>query len=161
MQVLRVRIAELQICGPLMTLHRWKLKPVKSAPDKPTSGKPTSRASDLFFLAADQNRIVVSVRFCVEEKTPMLRTMMVDPSARRLRVGTSLLCDFSAYLDVNAIRDVLRLPYAYLVSFYAQIGFETVAENKIPLVLQERLAGYRSRNSDKSYIAMKRAGNQQ
>ncbi len=119
-------------------------------------GSGGSRETDLFFLAALEGEIIGSVRFCVEENAPMLRTMMIDEAARNHGVGSKLLQMFQHYLNANSIRETYCLPYSHLLDFYAQIGFAPVAETELPAFLRERLVDYRHRNPHKSYAAMKR-----
>jgi hypothetical protein len=44
---------------------------------------PCARDSDVFFVAMDGSTLLGCVRYCVEEGTPMLRTMLVDAAHRR------------------------------------------------------------------------------
>jgi N-acetylglutamate synthase-like GNAT family acetyltransferase len=115
-----------------------------------------ARPDDLFFLAYENDEIIGSVRFCVEEKTPMLRTMMIGENARRRGVGSQLLDEFRSYLDQNEIHDVYCIPYSHLLDFYSQIGFSLIDESKLPEFLQARLVEYRSKSPHKVFAAMKR-----
>src|SRR4029453_16101048 len=72
-----------------------------------------ARDEDLFFIAMD-DVVLACVRFCVENDTPMLRTMMVDAEHRRRGIGSQLLRKFVGYLDTHQIRNVYCLPYAHL-----------------------------------------------
>ena len=53
-------------------------------------------------------------------------------------------------------RECFCLPFAHLVAFYGQIGFEVVASDALPPHLAERLAGYRAGRPDVNVIAMRR-----
>ncbi len=124
--------------------------------EKNGSGNAVVRETDLFFAAFCDGQIVGSVRFCIEEKTAMLRTMMIDETIRRRRVGSVLLSEFGQYVDENKIKEVYCLPYSHLVDFYAQIGFRVVSEECLPPFLRARLVEYRGKSS-KIFIAMRRA----
>lgn len=121
-------------------------------------GHGASRDSDLFFLAMLDGTVVGSVRFCIEESTPMLRTMMIEEDFRKLGVGSKLLKLFQEYLDANSIRDTFCVPYSHLRAFYSKIGFEPCDESTAPPFLKERIVGYRARNPEKHYALMKRTG---
>jgi N-acetylglutamate synthase-like GNAT family acetyltransferase len=116
--------------------------------------RPCARDEDLFFIAIEDGKPVGCVRFCVENGTPMLRTMMVDSEHRRRGIGSLLLQAFAAYLDANRIRNVFCLPYAHLDVFYGSAGFECVVPNEAPLFLQERMHSYDP--SGTAYLCMRR-----
>lgn len=116
----------------------------------------SARPEDLFFNAFDGDELIGSVRFCVEENTPMLRSMMIHESYRNRGVGRALLGAFGAYLDDQACRLTHCLPYGHLVAFYGEIGFEVIPEMQAPPFLIERLAGYRKKNPTTDYICMRR-----
>lgn len=113
-----------------------------------------ARPEDVFFLAMLESELVGCVRFCVEEKTPLLRTMMIDQKYRRSGIGLSLLKAFASFLDENSIRDVFCLPYAHLDQFYGKIGFQSVDETDTPAFLLARLAKYRAKEDN--FICMRR-----
>ncbi|CAN5455378.1 hypothetical protein BH10BDE1_BH10BDE1_07510 [soil metagenome] len=115
-----------------------------------------ARPEDLFFTAFDGDELIGSVRFCVEEKTPMLRSMMIHEGYRKRGVGQALLGRFETYLDEQAFRLTHCLPYGHLVAFYGQIGFGVIPEIQAPPFLLERLAGYRTKNPTVDYICMRR-----
>lgn len=115
----------------------------------------TARAEDVFFLAYQDSTLVGCVRFCLENNTALLRTMMIDPSIRRKKIGSQLLQAFDHYLNENKISEIYCIPYDHLRDFYGQIGFKTADENTIPLFLQERLAQYRKK--DMKVLCMKRS----
>lgn len=101
-----------------------------------------ARDSDVFFLATLGSHLLGCVRFCVEENTPLLRTMMVAEAHRRSGVGRRLLLRFAEYLDQREIHNTFCLPYAHLESFYGLIGFERVADKDRPRFLTERMKLY-------------------
>jgi N-acetylglutamate synthase-like GNAT family acetyltransferase len=112
------------------------------------------RDTDIFFVGFLQGTIVGSVRFCVEDGTPMLRTMRIAQRFQRQGYGHCLLRYFESYLERNGIKATYCLPYAHLESFYGSIGFKTVKEDLAPVFLQERLAGYRAKSG--AFICMGR-----
>jgi N-acetylglutamate synthase-like GNAT family acetyltransferase len=101
-----------------------------------------ARPDDVFFLAMKGDTLIGCVRYCVENDTPMLRTMRVDASYQRRGVGLALLASFAAYLDERNIRRVFCLPYSHLERFYGRIGFVRVPMHEVPRFLQERLHEY-------------------
>lgn len=115
-----------------------------------------SRANpvDLFFLLQSGDRLNGCVRFCLEENTPMLRSMMVDAGLRNQGYGKRLLSAFVDYLDEVGIRGVYCLPYAHLRDFYKSAGFNEVSADETPPFLLERLAIYRAKG--KQYLCMRR-----
>ena len=117
-------------------------------------GRPCAREDDLFFLALDGTALHGCVRFCVENETPMLRTMMIDAEHRRRGIGSRLLKGFAAYLDEHRIQPVYCLPYAHLPDFYASVGFQPVSFEETPAFLQERMRSYDP--SGNSYLCMRR-----
>jgi N-acetylglutamate synthase-like GNAT family acetyltransferase len=114
------------------------------------------RETDRFFVAFLDDEVAGSVRFCVEENTPMLRTMRVAEKFQGHGCGLKLLRAFAAFLDQNQIRDVFCLPYAHLEKFYGEIGFQTIDEKTAPAFLRERLRKYREKPGQ--YLCMKREG---
>ncbi len=114
----------------------------------------TARPGDLFFLAQAKGTLLGCVRFCVEEGTPMLRTMMIEESYRKQGIGRKILSAFVDYLDQNSIKNVFCIPYAHLERFYEFAGFQKVENNEIPGFLQERMRAYLSGGKD--YICMRR-----
>lgn len=118
--------------------------------------KARARNDDLFFLALLEKQPLGCVRFCVEEKTPLLRSMMVAEAYRGRGVGEKLLAAFRAFLDREGVRDTFCLPYAHLESLYGKIGFVKVDAAETPPFLLLRLAEYN--RGEKRMICMKRAG---
>lgn len=107
-----------------------------------------ARNTDLFFAAFAGTKIVGVCRFCVEEKTPMLRSMVVHAPLRSNKIGSMILESFEQYLDKNNFSPTYCIPYAYLSRFYEQIGFKVIKEEDAPKFLQERIKDYRGRNSE-------------
>lgn len=120
-------------------------KDAKAAIDefyKKNGSKATAREKDLFFIAYSAQEIKGCVRFCIEEDTPMLRTMHVDSTCRHLGIGRRLLEAFSNYLDNNKVHNVFCLPYLHLEKFYGLINFKIVEATEAPKFLVNRAAEY-------------------
>lgn len=114
-----------------------------------------ARNSDLFFAAFIENTIVGVCRFCVEENTPMLRSMIVHAPLRSHKIGAKILESFAQYLDKNNYRSTYCIPYDHLEKFYGLIGFKVIKEEDAPAFLQERIQGYRERNPE-AFMIMRR-----
>lgn len=114
-----------------------------------------ARDSDLFFVAFINSTIVGSCRFCIEESTPMLRSMIVYAPLRSKKIGAELLKCFAQYLDENNFRPTYCIPYGHLTNFYGLIGFKMINEEDAPAFLQERIKTYR-KNSSNTFIFMRR-----
>ena len=112
------------------------------------------RDEDLFLVAMSGERVIGSVRFCVEHGTPMLRTMRVSADYQGQKVGSQLLRHFEKYLLFHSIEDTFCLPYRYLEKFYSQIGFLLLDESEAPEFLRARLRA--NRESGLDLICMKR-----
>lgn len=117
-------------------------------------GRPLARESDVFFYALECESILGAVRFCLEEETPLLRSMLIHPDFRRQGLGRQLLIEFEAYLIAQNIKNTFCLPYEHLESFYGEIGFKKIDESDAPLFLRERLVEYRKK--PQSFICMSR-----
>lgn len=113
-----------------------------------------ARETDVFFLALHDSKIVGAVRFCVEEGTNLLRSMMIDANHRGTGIGARLLCLASDYLQENSIHQIYGLPYPHLEHFYSKIGFYKIAAESVPGFLQKRMAQYLE--NDSQTICMKR-----
>jgi N-acetylglutamate synthase-like GNAT family acetyltransferase len=113
-----------------------------------------ARNEDLFFVAIDGSNTLGCVRYCVENDTPILRTMMIDAGSRRRGIGSQLLREFTGYMDSHSIGGVYCLPYAHLDRFYGSAGFQRISIEDAPLFLQERLHAYDP--SGPAYLVMKR-----
>jgi len=114
-----------------------------------------ARKTDLFFAAFIENTIVGVCRFCVEENTPMLRSMVVHAPLRSQKIGAKILESFANYLDKNNLRPTYCIPYGHLEKFYGLIGFKVINEEEAPAFLQERIQTYRKNSSDK-FMFMRR-----
>lgn len=114
-----------------------------------------ARNSDLFFAAFMENTIVGVCRFCVEENTPLLRSMIVHAPLRSQKIGAKILESFAQYLDENNIRPTYCIPYGHLGSFYGLIGFKVIKDEDAPAFLQERIQTYR-KNSSNTFMFMRR-----
>lgn len=120
----------------------------------------TSRAreGDQFFLILHEGECVACVRYCVEEGTSLLRSMLVDEKHRRQGMGQKLLGEFVVYLDQNQIRDVFCIPYAHLESFYGKAGFQRIEATEIPTFLAKRMENYslKGQAQGKTFLCMRR-----
>jgi GNAT superfamily N-acetyltransferase len=103
------------------------------------------QAADVVFVAEREGVPVGIVRRTVEHGDTLLRGMWVDPGHHREGVGSQLLAAFVA--DMPAV-DCWCLPFAHLVGFYGQGGFEVVPDTSAQPFLRERLAGYRATGHD-------------
>jgi len=106
------------------------------------------RPTDLFFVGFVDQDVVASVRFCVEEQTPMLLTMRIAKRVQRNGLGLNMLKVFEEYLNINNIRRTYCLPYAHLEQFYGSIGFRTTPIESAPAFLQQRLRENRKKGYD-------------
>lgn len=111
-----------------------------------------ARSSDLFFAAFIENSVVGVCRFCVEEGTPLLRSMIVQSNLRSQKIGSKILKSFADYLDTNDVGPTFCIPYDHLGIFYSQIGFKIIREEDAPLFRQERIQTYRTNNPEKFMI---------
>lgn len=114
-----------------------------------------ARDFDLFFAAFIENTIVGVCRFCVEENTPLLRSMVVHAPLRSQKIGVKILEDFALYLDKNSIGPTYCIPYGHLEKFYGLIGFKIIKEEDGPDFLQKRVQEYREKSSD-TFMIMRR-----
>lgn len=114
-----------------------------------------ARNSDLFFVAFIESKVVGVCRFCIEEKTPMLRSMIIHAPLRTQKIGSKLLESFAKYLDENNFRPTYCIPYGHLGKFYGLIGFKIIDEIDAPTFLQERIQTYR-RNPSDTFMFMRR-----
>lgn len=114
-----------------------------------------ARSSDLFFVAFRENTIVGACRFCIEEETNLLRSMIVHTSLRSQKIGAQILESFAQYLDKNNLKPTYCIPYSHLEKFYGLIEFQKIDEAEAPLFLKERIQTYREKSSD-TFIVMRR-----
>ena len=112
------------------------------------------RDFDLFFVGFINNEVVASVRFCIENETPMLRTMRVKKAFQGQKVGAQMLRHFDNYLNTQNIKNTYCLPYPHLDKFYRAIGFQTIKDEEAPFFLQQRLRDNRAKGMN--VICMKR-----
>ena len=109
--------------------------------------------ADLFFVAEEiqsdskqdgRARAVIKgvMRYCVEEGTPMLRSMLVDETCRHQGVGAALLQAFDRFVKENKIHGVYCLPSTELEQFYGRIGFRRIDKPAMPDFLELRMRGY-------------------
>ena len=111
-----------------------------------------ARDDDRFFIALIDGEVVGCVRFCIEENTPMLRTMYVDSTFRKRGIGLRLLQAFAQYLDENHIQNVYCLPYTHLDRFYGQINFQIVQDDEVPLFLKIRSGEYAKKGTNTLFM---------
>jgi|GEM_PF-2689965 hypothetical protein len=110
---------------------------------------------DLFFVAYLDNKVVGVCRFCIEENTPLLRSMIVQADLRAQKIGAKILESFESYLTENNIGPTYCIPYDHLEKFYSLIGFKIIREEESPVFLQERIGKYRASNVER-FMMMKR-----
>jgi GNAT superfamily N-acetyltransferase len=79
------------------------------------------------------------VRIADEHGVLVLRGMRVAESVQRRGIGTRLLEEIAAWLGP---RECFCVPYAHLVSFYAQAGFVQIELESGPAFLAQRVRDY-------------------
>ncbi|AHZ84798.1 hypothetical protein Bb109J_c2104 [Bdellovibrio bacteriovorus] len=114
-----------------------------------------ARDTDLFFAAFIENTIVGICRFCIEENTPLLRSMIVHAPLRSQKIGAKILERFAQYLDENNHHPTYCIPYDHLENFYGLIGFKILKEEEATAFLQDRIQTYRKNTNDK-FMFMRR-----
>ncbi len=112
-------------------------------------------SSDLYFVAFKENAVVGVCRFCIEENTPLLRSMVVHTPLRSQKIGANILKNFANYLDQNNFKPTYCIPYGHLGSFYGLIDFNIIKEEESPAFLQDRIKQYRKNNPD-TFMIMRR-----
>ena len=115
-----------------------------------------ARDSDIFFIAYDMDKIIGTVRFCVEENVPLLRSMLISESYRRRGVGQLLLREFESYLIKMNISKSFCIAYSHLEHFYGLIGFKKIIPSDAPNFLHERFSSYLRDYPENEYIMMER-----
>ena len=100
---------------------------------------------DVVYVAERAGTVVGIVRRSREDGLTMLRGMYVRPSARRTRVGTSLLAAFARDLGAEAC---YCIPFAHLTAFYGKVAFVVMPEAIAPAPLAARLQRYRLEGHD-------------
>ena len=103
------------------------------------------RPEDAIWLAEDGDEVVAVVRVVHEEGVLVLRGMRVVDRMQRRGIGTRLLQAVEEWLGE---RKCFCIPYAHLVSFYAQIGFERIEPEASPAFLAQRMRDYRANGLD-------------
>jgi GNAT superfamily N-acetyltransferase len=103
------------------------------------------RRDDAIWLAEDGDEVVGVVRIAREEGVLVLRGMRVVDRMQRRGIGTRLLQAVEQWLGE---RECFCIPYAHLVSFYAQIGFEQIEPEAAPAFLAQRMRDYREKGLD-------------
>ena len=116
-------------------------------------GGVVSPSDDLLLAEVDQSLTAV-VRLAHEHGVTVLRGMRVAPALQRQGIGQRLLQAVDATLGLTPCYCV---PYAHLVQFYGQIGFQEIAPAAAPPFLAERLATYR-RERPEAFTLMCRYG---
>ncbi len=103
------------------------------------------RADDTIWLAEEGDEVAGVVRIAHEEGVLVLRGTRVDDRMQRRGIGTRLLQEVAVWLGE---RECFCIPYAHLVSFYAQIGFERIEPEAAPAFLAQRMRDYRASGLD-------------
>lgn len=119
-----------------------------------------ARVTDLFFVAVEDNQIIGVVRYCVEEGTSLLRSMLVHSEKRGKALGQQIIYDFERYLEENHIQETYCIAYSHLDKFYNIVGFKIIEPSEAPEFLYQRYLEYIKKacelKTDKKYIMMKR-----
>jgi N-acetylglutamate synthase-like GNAT family acetyltransferase len=111
-------------------------------------GRSNVGEDDIFFIAESNDLVIGIVRFCVEESTPLLRSMLVVPNYRGKGIGRDILKMFEKYLMENKISKTWCIPFKKLEKLYSEIGFISHPTKDAPLFLQERLKEYQQQEND-------------
>jgi N-acetylglutamate synthase-like GNAT family acetyltransferase len=111
--------------------------------------------SDTLVTAYIDEVMVGVVRLCAEENFYTLRTMQVAQDRQGQGVGRLLLNRFKKVLLEQGITTVFCLSYAHLEKFYGGIGFQKIAADEAPVLLQNRLQTFHKKHPDKSAVLMK------
>ncbi len=114
-----------------------------------------AQSTDLFFIAFIENKIVGVCRLCIEDGTPLLRSMIIHAPLRSQKIGAKILESFAEYLDQNNLGPTYCIPYTHLDKFYGLIDFKVIKEEDSPKFLQERIQKYRKNTSD-AFMMMRR-----
>lgn len=100
---------------------------------------------DEYVVARDGVRVIGVVRKCSQHGVWVLRGMRVLPEHQRQGIGTRMLRAFVSGLDSTTCYCV---PYTHLESFYAQVGFNRLAESDAPEFLRLRVQRYKQEGAD-------------
>ena len=109
------------------------------------------RPEDTVLLAERDGELVGVVRLAIEEGVVVLRGMQVHPKFQRQGIGKRLLATIASELDGKSC---FCIPYAHLVGFYSEIGFQMIDPAKAPIFLRLRLERYQNRDDGKEYLIM-------
>lgn len=108
--------------------------------------------SDIVFAAYNKGSEIVGVaRLATEFGHLVLRGMMISPKFQRQGIGSKMLRDMRESIGSN---ECYCIPRTRLETFYGQIGFSRISDDRIPQHLLSRLNGYRKKYPD--LFAMKR-----
>lgn len=117
-----------------------------------------ARPSDTFFTAFEGNQCIGTVRYCVEENTSLLRSMLIEEKLRGQGIGKILLEEFQSYLINRNIENTFCIAYEHLDNFYGHIDFQKIEPANAPEFLYNRYLSYLQDYPKNSYIMMKRKG---
>jgi N-acetylglutamate synthase-like GNAT family acetyltransferase len=110
--------------------------------------------NDTLVVARDHNKLIGVMRLCLENHITVLRGMQILPGMQRHKVGTAML---NFCLPLIQDRNIYCLPFRHLEQFYAQIGFQVINGDSLPVLIKNRLLTYRQLGQD--VIAMSRPKN--
>lgn len=115
-----------------------------------TAAEANLNPENRYFFVKDENRLLAVARIAEESGVASLRGVEVLASERGKGIGSHLV---SAILK-EASQPLYCLCFAELEGFYTSAGFAKANEHELPTLLKERIQGYRSRNPNKSFIAV-------
>lgn len=113
--------------------------------------------NDMLVIAKDKAKICGCVRLCQEEENFTLRSMLVREDYRHLGIGKQILLRFESLINELHVPSSYCIPYSHLENFYGMIGFRKIIEETAPIFLQNRIASYRTKRPDSSFIIMNRS----
>lgn len=94
---------------------------------------------DRVLVARIGESLVGAVRLCQEHGVTVLRGMHIAPACQHQGIGRALLARCVPWLEGG---EAFCLPYAHLVGFYREAGFEPLPKAALPPFLRARLEGY-------------------
>ena len=107
----------------------------------------TATPDDTIVAATEGSEIVGAARLCGEEGVLVLRGMYIAETHQRRGVGSRMLIELEKLIGNRAYWGI---PFAHLESFYGQIGFRFLDdEREAPLHLIVRIQTYRARNLER------------
>ena len=112
------------------------------------------RSEDIVLIAEQDSAIIGVVRLAPEHGTTVLRGMRVEPGLQRKGIGARLL----GAVSTEVKGECYCIPYAHLIDFYGQIGFQVLDPRRAPGLLAERLTSNRARADGHEYLVMYRPG---